>query len=140
MRSFSGSSSPRVASCLSRCRACVVDSQMTRYEKLTQSKFGQAPKEMTECQTWIQDKLGFLRSHIRHKGISKSSAFKSQTQGASASTTTAHTAPEPLLTQTVRRLACGKLTPHNSFNKSRAPKQLQGTLRSTSRSWTSSHR
>ena len=35
------------------------DSQRTRYEKLMQSKFGPAPKEMMECQTWIQDKLGF---------------------------------------------------------------------------------
>ena len=33
------------------------DWQWTRYGKLTQSKSGQAPKEMTERQTWIQDKL-----------------------------------------------------------------------------------
>ena len=45
---------------------------------------------MTECLTWIQDKLGFLRSHIRRKGLSKSSALKLQARGASASATTAH--------------------------------------------------
>ena len=51
-----------------------------------QSKSGQALREMTERQTWIQDKLVFLRSHIRRK----LSAFKSQAQGASVSATTAH--------------------------------------------------
>ena len=66
------------------------DLQRTRYGKLPQSKSGQAPKEMTECQTWIQDKLGFLRLHISCKGLSKLSAFKLQAKGASASATTAH--------------------------------------------------
>ena len=67
--SFYRSSLPRVASCLSRCeRSGLMDGQ-----------------------TWIQDKLGFtLRSHIRCKGFSKSSAFKLQARGASASATTAH--------------------------------------------------
>ena len=64
--------------------------QTTRYGNLTQSKSGQAPKEMMECQTLIQGKLGFLRSHIRHRGLSKWSGFKSQVQGASASAATAH--------------------------------------------------
>ena len=44
---------------------------------------------MKERQTWIQDKLGFLRSHIRRKLFSKLSAFKSQAHGAIASATTA---------------------------------------------------
>ena len=52
------------------------DSQRTHYGKLTQLKARQAPKEMMEHQTWIKDKLGFLRSHIRCKGVNKSSAFK----------------------------------------------------------------
>ena len=54
------------------------DSQRTCYGKLMQSKSGQAPKEMAERQTWIHDKLGFLRLHIRRKGLSKLSAFKLQ--------------------------------------------------------------
>ena len=67
------------------------DSQRTRYGKLTESKSGQVPKEIMEHQTWTQDKkLGFPRSHIRCKGLSKSSAFKLQARGASASATTAH--------------------------------------------------
>ena len=40
---------------------------------------------MTEHQNWIQDKLGFLRSHSRHKGLIKLSGVKSQAGGASAS-------------------------------------------------------
>ena len=47
------------------------DLQRTHCGKRMQSKSEQAPKEMTECQTWIQDKLGFLRSHIRCKRLSK---------------------------------------------------------------------
>ena len=52
------------------------DSQRTCYGKLTQSKSGQAPKEMMKRQTWIQDMLGFLRLHIRRKGLSKLSVLK----------------------------------------------------------------
>ena len=62
-----------------------IDSQRTCYRKLTQSKSGQAPKEMMEHQTCILDKLGFLRLHIRCKGLSKLSAFKFQARGVSAS-------------------------------------------------------
>ena len=43
--------------------------QRTQCGKLTQSKSGQAPKQMMECQSWIQDKNGFRRSHIRCKGL-----------------------------------------------------------------------
>ena len=41
------------------------ESQRTRYSKLMQSKSEQAPKEMMECQNLMQDKFGFLKSHIR---------------------------------------------------------------------------
>ena len=50
------------------------ESQRTHYGKL--SKSGQAPKEMTERQNWIKDKLNFLKTH--------------QAQGASASAASAH--------------------------------------------------
>ena len=48
----------------------------TRY-KLTQMKSGQAAEKSTERQTWLKDNFSFLRGHIRRKGDSKSSAFKS---------------------------------------------------------------
>ena len=67
-----------------------LESQRTLHGKLTQLKSGHVPKEMTECQSSIQDKFGLLRSHIRCKGLNKSSGFKSHARGASASATTAH--------------------------------------------------
>ena len=81
--------------CASSCNLSVkvcktwFESQMTHYRNLTQFKSGQAPKEMKERQKWIQDKFNFLKTHIRRKGLSKSSAFKSP-QRASASAATAH--------------------------------------------------
>ena len=54
-----------------------LDTQRTRYVKLTQTKSGQAAEKSTEHQTWLKDSFSFLRGHIRRKGVSKSSAFKS---------------------------------------------------------------
>ena len=51
--------------------------QRTRYGKLTQMKSRQAAEKSTERQTWLKDSFSFLRGHIRRKGVSKSSAFKS---------------------------------------------------------------
>ena len=67
------------------------------------SKSGQAPKEMTERQNWIQDKFNFLQTHIRCKGLSKSSPFKSPAQAASASITSAHNIFRAQPTQVVWR-------------------------------------
>ena len=53
------------------------DMQRTRYGKLTQTKSGQAAEKSTEHQTWLKDSFSFLPGHIRRKGVSKSSAFKS---------------------------------------------------------------
>ena len=53
------------------------DTQCTRYGKLTQTKSGQAAEKSTEHQAWLKDSFSFLRGHIRRKGVSKSSAFKS---------------------------------------------------------------
>ena len=53
------------------------ETQCTRYGKLTQMKSGQAAEKSTEQQTWLKDSFSFLRGHIRRKGVSKSSAFKS---------------------------------------------------------------
>ena len=58
------------------CQNCV-ETQCTRYDKLTQTKSGQAAEKSTERQAWLKDSLGFLRGHIRRKGVSKSSMFKS---------------------------------------------------------------
>ena len=101
--------------------------QRTCYGNLTQSKFGQALKEMTECQNWIQDIFGILRLHIRCKRLSKSLGFKSQARGANASAASAQNICRAS-TDTVWRLACSQQTPHYSLNKSRAPPELQGTL------------
>ena len=40
-------------------------------------KSGQAAEKHTERQTWLKDSFSFLQGHIRRKGVSKSSAFKS---------------------------------------------------------------
>ena len=53
------------------------NTQCTRYGKLTQLKSGQAAEKSTEWQTWLKDSFSFLQGHIRRKGVSKSSAFKS---------------------------------------------------------------
>ena len=49
--------------------------QCTRYGKFTHMNSGQAVVKNTERQTWLQDSFNFLRSHIRRKGVSKSSTF-----------------------------------------------------------------
>ena len=53
------------------------ETQRTRYGKLTQTKSGQAAEKSTEQQTWLKNSFSFQRGHIRRKGVSKSSAFKS---------------------------------------------------------------
>ena len=53
------------------------NTQRTRYGKLTQTKSGQAAEKSTERQTWLTDNFSFLRGHIRRKGVSNLSAFKS---------------------------------------------------------------
>ena len=60
------------------------ESQMTSYGKLTYSKSGKTPKEMTDRQKWIQDKFNFLKTQIRRRGLGKPSAFKSSQKGNSA--------------------------------------------------------
>ena len=81
---------PTVTTCLSRCARPDLTRKGHIMEKLTQSKFGQAPKDMAESQNWIQDQFHFLKSHIRCKGLSQSARFKSQVRGDSASAVLAH--------------------------------------------------
>ena len=61
------------------------ETQHTKYDKLTQTKSGQAAEKSTERQTWLKDSFSFLRGHIRRKGDSKSSAFKSPQRSSAAS-------------------------------------------------------
>ena len=51
------------------------ESQRTRYGKLSKLQSGQAPREMTKRQSWFYQQMGFLKTHIRHKGASRSSGF-----------------------------------------------------------------
>ena len=77
-----GRASPIVATCLSRCAR----PGLSRKTHISASSCNTnldspptpTPKEMSERQNWIQDKFHFLKSHIKCRGVSKSSGFKSQ--------------------------------------------------------------
>ena len=51
-------------------------SQRTCYGKLSKLQPGQAPREMTKRQSWVYQKMGFLKTHIRCKGACRSSGFE----------------------------------------------------------------
>ena len=52
------------------------ESQRTRHGKLSKLQSGQAPREMTKRQSWVYQQMGFLKTHIRRKGASRSSGFE----------------------------------------------------------------
>ena len=52
------------------------ESQRTRYGKSSKLQSGQAPREMTKRQSWVYQQMGFLKTHIRHKGANRSSGFE----------------------------------------------------------------
>ena len=52
------------------------ESQQMRYGKLSKLQSGQAPREMTKRQSWVYQQMGFLKTHIRRKGASRSSGFE----------------------------------------------------------------
>ena len=52
------------------------ESQRTHYGKLSKLQSGQAPREMTKRQSWVYQQMGFLKTHIRRKGPSRSSGFE----------------------------------------------------------------
>ena len=52
------------------------ESKRTRYGKLSKLQSGQAPREMTKRQSWVYQQMGFLKTHIRRKGASRSSGFE----------------------------------------------------------------
>ena len=46
------------------------------YGKLSKLQSGQVPREMTKRQSWVYQQMGFLKTHIRRKGASRSSGFE----------------------------------------------------------------
>ena len=72
------------------------ESQRTRYGKLSKLQSGQAPREMTKRQSWVYQQMGFLKTHIRRKGASRSSGFEAspntskQDESRGATTDTEH--------------------------------------------------
>ena len=52
------------------------ESQRTHYGKLCKQQSGQAPREMTKRQSWVYQRMGFLKTHIRRKGVNRSSGFE----------------------------------------------------------------
>ena len=52
------------------------ESQQTHYGKLSKLQSGQAPREMTKRQSWVYQQMGFLKTHIRRKGASRSSGYE----------------------------------------------------------------
>ena len=52
------------------------ESQVTHYGKLSKLQSGQAPREMTNRQSWVYQQMGFLKTHIRRKGANRSFRFE----------------------------------------------------------------
>ena len=52
------------------------ESQRTCYGKLSKLQSGQAPREVTKRQSWLYQQMGFLKTHIRRKGASRSFGFE----------------------------------------------------------------
>ena len=125
---------------LSKCTRLCLNPKGLAVGKLTQSKSGQAPVDITERQNWIQDKFNFLKTHIRCKGL-KSSNFqpsspkhKEPVHLLSQHTTSADIQP----TWMVWRSECDQ-TPRHSLHL-QAQAQFPSIQQSTNRSWTSLHR
>ena len=53
-----------------------LESQRTRHGKLSKLQSGQAPRDMTKRQSWVYQKMGFLKTHIRRNGATRSSGFE----------------------------------------------------------------
>ena len=70
------------------------NTQCTSYGKLTQTKSGQAVAKNTKRQTSLKDSFSFLRGHIRRKGVSKSSGFKSPLRPSAATASVPDTSRE----------------------------------------------
>ena len=59
----------------------------TQCTRLTQTKSGQAAVKSSARQPWLKNRFSFLQGHIRRKGVSKSSVFKSPLRPSAAKAT-----------------------------------------------------
>ena len=57
------------------------ESQRTLYGKLSKLQSGQVAREMTKRQFLVYQQMGFLKTHIRRKGASRSSGFEASSRG-----------------------------------------------------------
>ena len=102
------------------------ETQRTRYGKLTQTKSGQAAEKSTERQTWLKDSFSFLRGHIKRKGVSKSSAFKSPQRPSAAVASVPDTSPD---TESKMEISMASDVTHQPSSTS--PKRRQPTVATT---------
>ena len=107
------------------------ETQRTRYGKHTQTKSGQAAEKSTEPQTWLKDSFSFLRGHIRRKGVSKSSAFKSP-QRPSASAASDSVQDTPRDTESEMEISIASDVTHQPLSTS--PKREQPPVVSATKS------
>ena len=107
------------------------NTQHTRYGKLTQTKSGQAAENSIECQTWLKDSFSFLRGHIRRKGVSKSSSFKSL-QRPSAATASASVPDTSRDTESEMEISIASDVTHQPSSTS--PKRRQPPVATTTTS------
>ena len=102
------------------------ETQCTRYGKLTQTKSGQATEKSTKQQTkWLKDIFSFLRVHIRRKGVSKSSVFKSP-QRPSAAAASASVSDTSRDTESEMEISIASDVTHQPLNT--RPKGRQPTV------------
>ena len=103
-----------------------IETQCTRYGKLTQTKSGKAAEKSTEQQTWLKDSFSFLQHHIRRKGISKFSMFKSPQRPSAA---TASVPDTSRVTESEMEISMASDVTHQPLSTS--PKRQQPTIVTT---------
>ena len=85
--------------------------------------------QSTERQTWLKDSFSFLRGHIRRKGVSKSSMFKSP-QRPSAAAATASVPETSRDSESEMEISMTSDVTHHPSSTS--PKRRQPTVATTS--------
>ena len=110
-----------------------LNTQRTRYGKQTQTKSGQAAEKSTERQTWLKDSFSFLKTsgHIRRKGVSKSSAFKSP-QRPSAAAASASVPDTSIDTESEMEISIASDVTHQPSSTSSKRRQPPVTTTTTS--------
>ena len=105
------------------------DTQCTRYGKLTQTKSGQGAEKSTEQQTWLKDSFSFLRGHLKRKGVSKSSTFKSPQRPSAAAASIPDTSKD---TESEMEISIASDVTHQPSSTS--PKRRQPPVTTTTKS------